>query len=319
MKRITGIGTCLLLLLVMVATGCRKDNPQVVNKVKTDDMGLLLANLVFTDGNGHITGYMTGYGLSEANPGEISIPCESLEDAQEMFLGWMPEEADVTRSGGALSWRMTDTLGVYKGTAILKAGGNKGAVAHLELPEQFPVVTGVQFLPKSAFPQNAELDFDDALDDYYFLNWVNVYPDQERGHGGGAMLVIREYDQETNTSGILLATPDKEWNSWYAPVAEHDKLSRTSDELKIVQKQYKQYAKAIDAVLTDGTHFVNGNHWFACVEYFMGNSSKLLSYRMNLLTGEYEGRGMFHPTYYLAYVYFFTLEEKGGVYQVVLK
>ena len=318
MKRITGIGTCFLLLLMIAATGCEKDEPQVTI-MKTDDISLLLANLVFTDDNGNITGYMTGYGLNEADPGELSIPCESFEKAQEIFLRWVPEEADVTSGEGALRWNMTDTAGVYLGTTILRAGGAKGAVAHLELPERFPVVTGVQFLPKSAFPQNAELDYDDALDDYYFLNWVNVYPEQEKGHGGGAMLVIREYDQETNTSGILLATPDKEWNSWNSPVLEHDRLSRTSDELKIVQKQYKQYAKSIDPVLTAGTHFVDGNHWFACVEYFMGDSSKLLSYRMNLLTGDYEGRGMFHPTYYLAYVYFFTLEKKDGVYQVVLK
>lgn len=322
MKRLTIIGTCVLLSF-MTAVSCLKDNPNSNGNVKTDDARFLLANLAFTDDNGNITGYMTGFGLNEGNPGEVSIPCESFSRAKDMFFSWIPEEAFVRQSEEEVRWDMTDSLGISQGTAILRAGGAKGAVAHLELPDRFPSVTSVQFLPQSAFPGNAELDFDDALDDFYFLNHVNIYPEMAHEHGGGSMLVIREYDQETNTSGILISTPDKELDFWYYANNEQTikKRSRSLAELQVVGKAYRKYWKAIDEALTNGYRCVNGDHWYICYEkkYDSDNASRtymIYNYRSNETK---ELMPFFSPTFYETYVYFFTMEKKDGVYRLVFK
>ena len=323
MKRITTLGLTGLLLVMMAAMACQKDNTQQGKKSKLDDALYLLANLAFTDDDGEITAYMTGYGLNAADPGEISIPCNSLEQAQEIFLGWLPEEADVRQDGETLSWNMSDTLGIFQGTAVLKAGGSKGAVAHLELPARFPAVSSVQFLPRSAFPQNAELDYIDALDEFYFLNVLNVYPDMDAGHGAGAMVVVREYDQDTNTCGILLSTPDRELDFWTFLKNEelYKKRSRSIAELQLIGKEYRKYWKEIDKALTDGLHNVNGGHYFLGYVHKLDNESLAKEYKCYNLRSDDTGSidPLFGETFYEAYAYFFTVEKKNDVYQVVLK
>ena len=323
MPRFKIIWPCLLVFAMFAAAGCRKDNPQSAKGFKMDDARFLMTNLVFTDEFGIITGYMSGYGLNAADPGEVSIPCTSLEQAQELFRSWLPEDADIKQDGETLSWNMSDTLGVSQGAAVLKAGGDKGAVAHLELPARFPAVTGVQFLPRSAFPQNAELDYVDALDEFYFLNVLNVYPDMEAGHGRGAMVVVREYDQDTNTCGILLSTPEQELDFWTFLSNEEifKKRSRSLAELQLVGKEYRKFWKEIDKALTDGLRNVNGDHYFLCYVHKLGNESLAREYECYNFRNDDTGRidPLFGKKFYEAYAYFFTVEKKNNVYQVVLK
>lgn len=322
MKQLSFIFVLLLSVGLLSFISCRKDNADDPENtfVGMDDAKFLAANLVFLDENDNITGYVVGMGLNEADPGEVSIRCDSYEKARDIFLSWLPENATVSESGESLSWNMTDTLGVSQGSAVLKPGGGNGAVAHLELPSKFPAVSSVQFLPSSAMPQNAELDFSDDLDDYYFLNVLNVYAEESHTFGGGAMVVIREYDQETNTSGILLATPNKEynyWNIWSRDQGAHITRSRSLSALQTVGKEYRKFSKQIDKALTDPFGYANGDHWFLCMDKEWDGLYHM--HRYNLKTDKSEKISIFSPTYYEAYVYFFTMEKKGNDYKLVLK
>ena len=207
-----------------------------------DDALYLLAHLAFTDDDGEITAYMTGYGLNAADPGEISIPCNSLEQAQEIFLGWLPEEADVRQDGETLSWNMSDTLGIFQGTAVLKAGG---------------------------------------------------------------MVVVREYDQDTNTCGILLSTPDRELDFWTFLKNEeiYKKRSRSIAELQLIGKEYRKYWKEIDKALTDGLHNVNGGHYFLGYVHKLDNESLAKEYKCYNLRSDDTGSidPLFGETFYEAY------------------
>lgn len=320
---------------MLAAVACQKD-PKPVNIVVpgVDDAGVLLANLVFTDEAKHITGYATGLALNEADPGEISIRCESPDEARALFRSWMPDGIDALDSGESLIWHMTDSAGVSQGSAVLKSGGPNGAVAHLELPAGFPAVSSVRFLPQSAMPENAELDFADALDMYYFGNILNVYPsDFSNGkapHGSGLFCVIREYDQDTNTSGILLSMPDYEHKidgiyveEWDERVEKYLNQGRKLSELQgPIGKTYRKYRKYIDSKLSGGPYRqVSGDHWFACCKDGGGHG------RYNLVTDESEGYMItswwgwrWAPDFYDCQAYFFTLEKDGtGEYKVVYK
>lgn len=321
MKRLFVIGTCAALLGLVAATGCQKDNPSGQEAVKsTDDANYLQSQLVFLDQNGDVEGYMTGFGLNEADPGEVSIHCETLEEARSLFESWLPQDAAAFRNGESVIWDMTDTLGVSQGRAVLVPGGEKGSVAHLELPATFPGVTSVQFKPQASMPQNSELDVDSALEEYYFLNTVYFSGRVKNFHGSGDFVVIREYDQDTNTSGIILSCQKKEWNTWTMNRSEKDGVMdrcRTLSELRIVGGVYRQFSSQINGQLSS-IGCASGNNKFFCVsskaDDDWGNAK-----RYNLNDWEPETVNGFQPTFQEAWVYFFNFEKKGDGYKLVFK
>lgn len=322
---------------LLLASSCQKADPQRDASTKLDDARYLVANLVTTDDHDNITGYMVGYGLNQADPGQVSVPCASLENARTLFLSWVPDPASVTGSDDNLSWAMSDTLGVSQGSVRFVPGGDKGAVAHLELPAGFPVVTGVQFLPSASFPQNAELDYLDDLDKLYFGNEVYLYNgDYDPGHAPtefnsdilvsdtirkdrqGGFLVIREYDQSTNTSGIVFTPGDKETN--FLDAYHFDRnlpRARTKSDIAIVGNHYRKYANYIEKSLGGKVNFLD--YWFLCAEkntsfFSIGEYS---GYRYNMGSGDFQSLNLFHPGYVEALIYFFGVKMVDGEYRVV--
>lgn len=330
-----------LILGLLAVAGCRKDQPEgsgpgkpeTVEYLHADDAGVLQANLVITDEDDNLVGYVTGRGLNEADPGQVSILCETLEAARELFLSWMPEGSSVVETGEDLVWNMYGLMGESQGAAVLSPGGSQGAVAHLVLPAAFPVVTGVNFLPRRAMQENAELDFVDALDMYYFGNTINIFPsdfkDNKAPHGSGIFCIIREYDQDTNTTGILLSMPDYEHkvdaiytSEWEEQVDVYLKKGRKLSELQgPIGKTYRQYRKYIDEQLKSYRQ-VNGDHWFAAVTDRGGPvlynmvTDKSDSYSVTSWWG-----WLWAPDFYDCYAYYFTVEKDSttGEYKVVYK
>jgi hypothetical protein len=306
-----------LSFLLIIGTGlflaaCQKEKQPDTSVLKMDDTQILLSCLVSLDDNGNIAEYMIGTARNPSKPGDITIRCDSYEKAREIFSDWVPEGADIAESEDAVTWSLTDTLGVSQGSAVLKAGSSGAVVAQLELPASFPVVTSVQF----ARMFQAELDFSEELEDFYFLNVVNIPSSVASGHGNGKFVVIREYDQDTNTCGILLATPDKEYNAWWDDDPEHWHRARWSSDLFIVGKQYRKYPDVIDKVLAS-LGYASGDHWYLCCE--KGQhwwEDDYLRYRYNLRTEEYQFRNGLHPCYYEAYVYFFGMKKDGDTYKL---
>lgn len=338
MKRVHTIAAVALLAGLAAAFSCKKDPapaPSTDPSIywKADDAGVLRSSLVFTDSDNQITGYVTGYAFNAADPGEVSVLCESLEAARELFQSWAPDGTTFKEEGSTLVWDMTDSLGISQGAAILMPGGNPGAVAHLQVPTDFPAISSVQFLPKSAMPENAELDFADALDQYFFGNVINVYSsdfkDNKAPHGTGVFCIIREYDQDSNTSGILLSLPEYEhkvnhiyYTEWDEKVQKYLNQGRKLSELQgNIGKTYRQYRKYIDMALKP-YHQVSGDHWFAAK---LDDSKKTARY--NLVTNEtasYWVKDVFGwcwaPDFYDCRAYYFTLEKDGkGGYKVIYK
>ena len=316
---------CLTAMGIMAAAACQKDNPQVPvgESTGTDDAEYLLTNLVFRDENNQIDGYMTGFGLNEADPGEISIPCETLEKAQEMFRKWIPEVSVSYQNGESIIWEMTDTLGRSQGKAVLAPGGDKGAVAHVELPSGFPLVSSVRFLPPSAFPHNGEKQMFEGLDEYYFLNVVAYGGTGAKTYyGSGEFVVLREYDEDTNTSGIIAFFDKTEYNMWdvlgfWSDVSfdAQEKMFRKVSEMRIVGwDAYKPFAKVIDKVMKSIGGGV-GSDPYAC-KPDSGSGQR----KMRFTDWEPSNLGAYSPTYHTCYIYFFTVEEKkGGGYKLVYK
>ena len=324
----------ILVMGLATALACQKSSLEEEGvTLSADDARVLIANLVFTDDDDNITGNVTGFSFNEADPGEISIHCESLENAQEIFRSWITLDAVVSEGAdGSISWQMTGLQKESQGTAILKSGGEKGAVAHVELPAGFPVISSILFLPSTSMPENAELDFADALDQFYFGNVVNVispdFPKADLKHGSGAMVVIREYDQDSNTSGILLALPKHtvgDGTYWGDDVFTEDfHRSRTLAELQgPIGGTYLKYRKYIDPIFKR-LNYVDGDRWLSCTTnkdksgwtlYNLVSKKDNDGYMTASFAGMYWGK-----THYECWAYFFTLEkDKDGKYKVVLK
>ena len=324
MKRLLIFGGLVIGIFLTVAA-CRKDVPYTPGSgevVGTDDESYLLTNLVFTDEDYNITGYMTGLGLDEADPGAVSIPGETLEQAQEIFRSWIPDGSDSFQNGDSVIWNLKDPSGASQGQAVLAPGGGKGAVAHLELPKDFPAVTSVRFLPKAALPENGERDLFEGLDEFYFLNTVAYggYVGAKSFHGSGYFVVIREYEEDTNTAGIIMYCRAQERNIWWDPVSasEHKRdveQCRKLDEMRIVRGAYVPYASIIDKALRSLPDGDDANDKYLCFK--RGDDSQ--QYRFNFREWEPEKVNAFQPTYQHAFIYFFTVEKKknGEGYQLV--
>lgn len=195
-------------------------------KVNTEDDGVIEGVDELAYLQGHFVGFdedqmpyvRAGWQLNEADPHELSMKADSFEAAAAIFKKIILPEANVKETENSLIWHLTGEDGKAQGDAVLsKESGDKVAV--LSLPAAATLVNRVNFIPHSLWPENGEQEYRDELDDFFFCNVVKIKTNltQKPGsifcrgnHGTGNFLVIREYDQETNTWGIALRLPARE-------------------------------------------------------------------------------------------------------------
>ena len=212
-----------LLLGTLAFVSCQKDKTEDGVSVRSDELAYLQGHFASVDEEGELT-IMAGWQLNEADLGELSMKADSYEAAAAIFKKIILPEANVEESENSLIWHLTGKDGQSQGDAVLsKATGDKVAV--LTMPASATLVNRVNFIPHSLWPENGEYEYREELDDFFLFNLVKVEvnPYAKPGsvyckgeHGTGDFLVIREYDQETNTFGIIIRLPKEErwpWNS----------------------------------------------------------------------------------------------------------
>ena len=211
--------TALLLVLCLAAfVSCKKDNTED-GVARPDELAYLQGHFAGFDEEGELT-ILAGWQLNEANPGELSMKADSYEAAVEKII--LPE-ANVVETDNSLIWHLTGEDGKSQGDAVLsKASGDKVAV--LTMPASATLLSRVNFIPRSLWPENGEQEYREELDDFFLCNLVKISVNltQNPGsiyctgnHDSGYFLVIQEYDQETNTWGYLLRLPDNEYDLGY--------------------------------------------------------------------------------------------------------
>ena len=211
-----------LLLGTLAFVSCKKDNTED-GVARPDELAYLQGHFAGFDEEGELT-ILAGWQLNEADPGELSMKADSFEAAVAIFKKIILPEANVVETENSLIWHLTGEDGKAQGDAVLnKASGDKVAV--LTLPAAATLVSRVNFIPHSLWPENGEQEYREELDDFYLFNVVKVEvnPYAKPGsiyclgeHGTGDFMVIQEYDQETNTWGYLLRLPEEEKWPWYS-------------------------------------------------------------------------------------------------------
>ena len=210
-----------LLLGTLAFVSCKKDNTED-GVARPDELAYLQGHFAGFNEEGELT-ILAGWQLNEANPGELSMKADSYEAAVAIFKKIILPEANVVETDNSLIWHLTGEDGKSQGDAVLsKASGDKVAV--LTMPASATLVSRVNFIPRSLWPENGEQEYREELDDFFFCNLVKVKVNltQNPGsiyctgnHDSGYFLVIQEYDQETNTWGYLLRLPDNEYDLGY--------------------------------------------------------------------------------------------------------
>ena len=210
-----------LLLGTLAFVSCKKDNTED-GVARPDELAYLQGHFAGFDEEGELT-ILAGWQLNEANPGELSMKADSYEAAVAIFKKIILPEANVVETDNSLIWHLTGEDGKSQGDAVLsKASGDKVAV--LTMPASATLVSRVNFIPRSLWPENGEQEYREELDDFFLCNLVKISVNltQNPGsiyctgnHDSGYFLVIQEYDQETNTWGYLLRLPDNEYDLGY--------------------------------------------------------------------------------------------------------
>ena len=206
-----------LLLGTLAFVSCQKDKTEDGVSVRPDELAYLQGHFASVDDEGELT-IMAGWQLNEADPGELSMKADSYEAAATIFKKIILPEANVEESENSLIWHLTGKDGQSQGDAILsKASGDKVAV--LTMPASATLVSRVNFIPHSLWPENREYEYREELDDFFLFNVVKVEVNPyaitgsilcKGEHGTGDFLVIQEFDQETNTWGYIIQLPSKQ-------------------------------------------------------------------------------------------------------------
>ena len=210
-----------LLLGILAFVSCKIDNTED-GVARPDELAYLQGHFASVDEEGELT-IMAGWQLNDADPGELSMKADSYEAAVAIFKKIILPEANVVETDNSLIWHLTGEDGKSQGDAVLsKASGDKVAV--LTMPASATLLSRVNFIPRSLWPENGEQEYREELDDFFFCNLVKISVNltQNPGsiyctgnHDSGYFLVIQEYDQETNTWGYLLRLPDNEYDLGY--------------------------------------------------------------------------------------------------------
>lgn len=242
-----------LLLGTLAFVSCKKDNPEDGVSVRPDELAYLQGHFAGVDAEGELT-IMAGWQLNEADPGELSMKADSFEAAAAIFKKIILPEANVEETENSLIWHLTGKDGQSQGDAVLsKASGDKVAV--LTLPASATLVSRVNFIPHSLWPENGALEYRQELDDFYFCNVVNIKVDVSGDphsiycngdHGTGDFLVIQEYDEETNTWGYLIQL--RQERRWYGDGHKYYDLPRapSTATFDAVRKIYLENKEIFD-------------------------------------------------------------------------
>ena len=245
-------------ILLPGMVSCSKDNAAATR----DDLGRLLSKFCIireNEAEKTTTAFITmGRRLNEADPTELSVKAESYEAAAALFDGMIPEDADVTRSDGSVIWHLKGANGVSQGDAVFQRGSGS-QVAVLTLPSSSIFVKKVCFIPPSAWPENIDWDREELLDELYFGRVIDVKKDESKKPGSyfckgdcgtGKFIVVKEYNPDTDASGILLRLePDKIRRShsrfnWASDIAV------LKDEMTEIYEIYKKRKNVLDPIMT---------------------------------------------------------------------
>ena len=244
-----------LLLGTLAFVSCQKDDAEDGIFVRPDELAYLQGHFAGYNDEGELQCW-AGWQLNEADPGELSMKADDFESAVAIFKKIILPEAKVEEGENSLVWHLTGEDGQSQGDAVLsKASGDKVAV--LTLPAAAKLVSRVNFIPHSLWPENGEQEYREELDDFYFGNLVRVRVNltQNPGsifcrgnHGTGEFLVLQEYDQETNTWGYLLRLPNK-LHEGKAELEAGKTLAPTKSTFDAVRTIYLDHQEVLDKVM----------------------------------------------------------------------
>lgn len=194
--------------------GCEKNNAEEnmdEENVKLSDLEYFTDGLVTLDDDENITGYNVGDNLNEADPSEISVPVDTYEQARDLFLKWLPADAQPSVNGKTYTWEMTDEENKSEGQVVFEESTVAGTIATIKINASGAKVRTVKFIPTSAWPENASA-MEEYMEENYYLG-AEIQVNKNKGASTGTFVVIREWTKQEN--GIMIRMETKEYDTAY--------------------------------------------------------------------------------------------------------
>lgn len=264
----------------LLAASCsddKKDEPEnpgdATELYFVDELQDLQASIAKVDEQGNLVERVLGVSLDAADPDEVTVGVESLDEAKEIFRSLFADTTLVSADG------LSATLTTRKGSASLQTpdGGAAGLIAKatFDVPG-LKYVSAVNFISNSAWPENAsEKGFHKLGVKYQYKGWTGPSTLDSSNFDENQLfdyVCIREYK---NGKPALLAaiTPDEYYLNWRKSDGYSGNIpnkAKAEEIAKIMQgnwSAYKSYYKVGDReILNDGTQcWINdgSDSWFS--------------------------------------------------------
>lgn len=144
-----------------------------------DALDWLQSCLVVVGDNNEVIRRIYGKPLDESQPTVISVPVDDLAEAEEIFLGWVAPDKEVTTVDGGYDYNLTDAEGNAQGSVSFRAvEGEVGVMARMSVANgtDLKMVSEVKFIDADMWPENARGTLYRTGEVYwiddYFLTWT---------------------------------------------------------------------------------------------------------------------------------------------------
>lgn len=229
-------------LCMTSVTSCSSDDDDIMENIQEsgnvtsfDQVEFLQNNLVEIDSLGNVVQRVNGAPLNTADPTELFICAKDVNEAAEMFKGWLSPDTEVKLSAPStvnMEVILKDINGTAKTKVYFRTIENGQNLAEVTFGTEgvFKYVSKVVFIKESAWPDNAELS-------PFSIGDTEVHPTYEEGDQ--KWVCIRE--AKKGQSGLLMYISERHGACGQAYIKHFASVSLAKEASNILRKDWDSY------------------------------------------------------------------------------
>lgn len=228
-----------------VLTACDDDDDNKQQENLGDEMGIMTydglsyfqSQFVKVDENGNFMERRNGEPLNAADTTIVSLGVSNVEEAKELFINWLPDDANYIENDNRIIYEPKDEEGQAQGTIFFTPQSEGEVLATVTFAEGTNInfISKIEFIDQAAWPHNGEsIHREGDIVSVY----IKKFPDFEGDHD---YLCIRE--AKNGQTGLLVLLSNFTSKGLYADKYCVDMAteSQAKEVSKVIRSNWDKY------------------------------------------------------------------------------